>query len=107
MSAYFPQDLGEDPQARLAARDEFLDIVQDVQIAEGDISVSETENGNHPLPELDDEEADELVLGEGNLEVLDEDDPELGFAYTQDDYYLDDEDETIETADDYDDESYT
>ncbi|MDX2139346.1 MAG: hypothetical protein SF123_14775 [Chloroflexota bacterium] len=106
MSTYFSQDLGEDPQTRLAARDEFLDIAQDEQIAEGDISVSETESGHHPLPELDDRETDD-IFGEDSMTVLDEDDPELGFAYTQNDHYLDDEDEAMEDADGYDDELYT
>lgn len=95
---HFPEDLNEDPQERLAARAEYLDIAQDEQIAEGDISTSETETGQIALPELDDREIEDELLGEDDLELLDEDDPELGFAYTEEDLYLTDDDE----ADDWD-----
>ncbi|MFN8528290.1 MAG: hypothetical protein U0670_06740 [Anaerolineae bacterium] len=85
---YFPEDLNEDPEARREARREFLDIEEDEQIAEGDISVSETVSGHDPLPEVDDRDLEGDVLGDPDLSVLDEDDPELGFGYEDEDAYL-------------------
>ncbi len=87
MGVYFPEELGETPEERRRARDEFLDIAEDAQIAEGDITVSETETGHDPMPDLDDDPPDV----QDNLTVLDEDDPELAFNYDEKDDYLDDE----------------
>lgn len=69
-----------DPEARRErreAREEFVDIAEEEQIAEGDISVSETETGEDPTPDLDDIEIEDEVWGEDDLIVLDEEDPEL------------------------------
>ncbi|MBC8172056.1 MAG: hypothetical protein H7X77_10300 [Anaerolineae bacterium] len=58
----FPEDLAADPQARREFREEWFEILEDEQIAEGDITVSETSDGKDPTPDLDDEdEASELM----------------------------------------------
>ncbi len=38
-------------------RDKWLDVAEDEQIAEGNISVSDTVDGSNPTPDLDDEGA--------------------------------------------------
>lgn len=54
----FPDDLDESRRARDEVRDEarknWLDEEEREQIAEGDISVSETVDGHDPTPDLDD-----------------------------------------------------
>ena len=50
-------ELDADREDRLEERDEWFEVVEDEQIAEGDISVSETVSGHDPTPELDDEDA--------------------------------------------------
>jgi hypothetical protein len=50
-------ELEADREDRLEERDEWFEVVEDEQIAEGDISVSETVSGHDPTPELDDEDA--------------------------------------------------
>lgn len=48
---------GDDEEARDAVRDEWeewFEVAEDEQIAEGDISVSETVDGKDPIPEIDD-----------------------------------------------------
>lgn len=50
-------ELDADREDRLEERDEWFEVVEDEQIAEGDISVSETVSGHDPTPDLDDEDA--------------------------------------------------
>lgn len=59
----------EDREENLDDRDEWLDIVEDEYIAQGDISASETVDGHSPLPELEDEDSYEDELDD----ILDED----------------------------------
>jgi hypothetical protein len=48
--------INEDPEERRAAREEWFEIAEEEQIAEGDISTSETVDGHDPMPDLDDDE---------------------------------------------------
>lgn len=68
----FPADWeGDDQEARDAVRDEWeewFEVAEDEQIAEGDISVSETVDGKDPIPEID--EADRY---EEFMQTIDED----------------------------------
>lgn len=91
--APFLDDLEIDPEERRAARREFIELAEEEQIAEGDISVSETVSGHDPTPDIDDRQTAGEVLGEDELRVLDEDDPELAFSYDLDDDYLVDDDD--------------
>lgn len=53
-----PDDWEEDDEERRdAVRDEWeewFEVAEDEQIAEGDITVSETSDGKDPIPEIDD-----------------------------------------------------
>lgn len=67
----FPEDAELDDEARREFREEWLEIAEDEQIAEGDISVSETVSGKDPLPDLDDEGMDDAldeIIAEEDLE---------------------------------------
>lgn len=59
----------EDSRERDEHREEWLDMVERKEIAEGDISVSETQTGHDPQPDLDDNDADIDDLGN----LIDED----------------------------------
>jgi hypothetical protein len=59
----------EDREEDLEDREEWLDIVEDEYIAQGDISASETVDGHEALPELEDEDSFEDELDD----ILDED----------------------------------
>lgn len=53
-----PRDIDNpraDRENDLAVPEEWLEVAEDEQIAEGDISVSETVDGHDPTPDLDDE----------------------------------------------------
>jgi hypothetical protein len=79
--------LDEDPEAVEDYQDEWMEIAEEIQIAEGDISVSETVDGHDPTPDLDDVDRFEEV----EMSIADED--ELGFDYDDDNPgYVDDED---------------
>ena len=52
-----PDDLNDSRRARREAREDWLDEEEREQIAEGDVSVSETETGHDPTPDLDDFDA--------------------------------------------------
>jgi hypothetical protein len=88
MMAY-SDDLDLTPEEHANARDEFVDMEQDEQIAEGDITVSETVDGERPLPDIDDRETEDELLGEVDLLLTDEDDP--GLSFDEQDDYIDDE----------------
>ncbi|MDX2161925.1 MAG: hypothetical protein SF162_11420 [bacterium] len=85
--AWFPEDLGEDRAARREERERWIQVAEEEQISEGDISVSETTDGREPLPTLDGRALDDDPL-EDDLTALDEDDPELGFSRDPVDHYL-------------------
>ena len=54
----YPRDFDdpfEDREDDLEEREYWLEVAQDEQIAEGDITVSETADGHDPTPDLDDE----------------------------------------------------
>jgi hypothetical protein len=72
----FPEELGESREAREQARKEWLDVVEDEYIAQGDISVSETVDGHDPTPDLEDEDEFDDELHE-NMHVEDEDAEDL------------------------------
>ncbi|MCC6802329.1 MAG: hypothetical protein IT319_05560 [Anaerolineae bacterium] len=53
-----PRDIDNpraDREDDLDVPEEWLEVAEDEQIAEGDISVSETVDGHDPTPDLDDE----------------------------------------------------
>ncbi len=80
--------LDADPEAERDYREEWIEIAEEVQIAEGDISVSETVDGHDPTPDLDDADRFEEV----EMSIADEDD--LGFDFDDDDPgYVDEDDE--------------
>lgn len=66
------------PRNRNNPPEEFIDLAQDEEIAEGDVTVSETQTGHDPDPELDDREIDEDTIGEDDLNVRDEENLGLG-----------------------------
>ncbi|MFN8560241.1 MAG: hypothetical protein U0703_01065 [Anaerolineae bacterium] len=68
-----PRDIDNpraDREDDLDEREEWLEVAEDEQIAEGDISVSETVDGHDPTPDLADEfdTAVNLTLHEEELE---------------------------------------
>lgn len=90
----FADDLDDMEKSERAAsralRKEMLDLAELREVAEGDITISET-TGFDALPELDDEETEDDVLGEDDLTIHDENDGDLGLTYEAGDAYLDDE----------------
>jgi len=90
--AMFPEDFTEDKKAREEYMEEYYKIAEEKELAEGDITVSETVDGRDPLPDLDDSEMlDDST--EDELTIVDEDD-DLGFAELPDE----DDDEDISDA---------
>lgn len=85
------------PEEHAKARDEFVDMAEDEQIAEGDITVSDTVDGKNPLPDLDDSELRDEILGEDNLLIADEDD--AGLTFDEEDDYIDDSTSSTEIKD--------
>jgi hypothetical protein len=80
--------LDEDPEAVEDYHDEWIGIAEEIQIAEGDITVSETVDGNDPTPDLDDVDRFEEI----EMSIADED--ELGFNFDDEDPgYVDEDDE--------------
>ncbi len=51
-----PDDEPENPPKKSLIPDEWLRMSEEKEIAEGDVSVSETADGHDPLPALDDDE---------------------------------------------------
>ena len=101
----FPEDFDYERRQAREQRKEWLDISEEEQIAEGDISVSETVTGHNPRPEVfDDDFEDELddegmhVLDEAELETLE--DPFDADGYLADEE--DDEDDFDAEDDDFD-----
>lgn len=96
----FPEDMGEDRAARREARQDWIEEEEREQIAEGDVTVSETVDGHDPTPDLDDfdaaEEFEDAGMYVGDIE--DEggsDDPVDHYLAdddgASDDYAVDDE----------------
>lgn len=68
---YF-NDMRDDPEERRDAREEFIEMAEEEQIAEGDITVSETVSGDDPTPDVDDGDIRDQL--EDEFRNLDEDD---------------------------------
>lgn len=72
----FPADWdNENEETRDAVRDEWeewFEVVEDEQTAEGDISVSETVDGKEPIPEIDDAERYEEFMQTISEDELDD-----------------------------------
>jgi len=95
----FPDELGEDKEARREYEAEYWQLAEDKQIAEGDITVSETVDGQDPTPDIDDDFED--LLEDDDLVVEDLD--ELALSNDPVDHYLDDDEDEDEDEDDDDD----
>lgn len=89
----FPEDYDDDNGAE-EHWDEWVEIAEQEQIDEGDITVSETRTGHDPMPGDDDvEEGFEEELDDEGMHIMDEAEFEmLEDPYDSDDY-IDDEDE--------------
>ncbi len=94
----FPEDLEDDREDRRARREDrkdWFDEEEREQIAEGDVSVSETASGRDPTPDLDDFDEDEDYEDEG-MSVGDIEDE--GGSDDPVDHYLEDK---VGASDDY------
>lgn len=90
----FPEDFEYDEDAAEEHWDEMVDIAEDEQIDEGDITVSETRTGHDPMPSDDDiAESFEEELDDEGMHIMDEDEFEMLEDPYDADGYLDDEDE--------------
>lgn len=104
----FPEDFDYDKRQAREQREEFVEIAQEEQIAEGDISVSETVTGHDPRPDIDDEDFSDELDDEG-MHIIDEAELEqLEDPYDADGYLAEDDDagddEDFDAAEDWDDE---
>ena len=107
----FPEDFDYDRRQAREQRREFIDISEDEQIAEGDITVSETVTGQDPKPDVFDEDFDDELDEEG-MHIMDEDELERledpydadGYLDDEEDDDLDEEDDDFDGAEDWDDE---
>lgn len=100
----FPEDFDYERQQAREQRAEWLDISEEEQIAEGDISVSETVSGHDPRPEVFDKDFAEELDDEG-MHVLDEAELEtLEDPFDADGYLADEEDaeDELEKDEDFD-----
>ncbi len=88
----FDPDGRQARKERREGREEFLQIAEDKEIAEGDISVSETVSGHDPQPDAFDEDFDDELDEEG-MHIMDEEEFERLENPYDADGYLDDEDE--------------
>jgi hypothetical protein len=88
----FPEDFDYERRQAREQRDEFVEIVEEEQIAEGDISVSETVSGHDPTPEIDDDDFMDELADEG-MHIMDEEEFETLEDPYDADGYLEDEDE--------------
>ncbi|MBE2268935.1 MAG: hypothetical protein IAE80_11940 [Anaerolinea sp.] len=88
----FPEDFDFERREAREQREEFFDIAQEEQIAEGDISVSETVSGHDPTPEIDDEDFADQLDDEG-MHIMDEEEFERLEDPYDEDGYLEDEDQ--------------
>ncbi|MBK8021415.1 MAG: hypothetical protein IPK19_08270 [Chloroflexi bacterium] len=61
---HFPEEIEGPPEGEESPREEWLEVVEDEEIAEGDITVSETVDGHDPTPDLDDDDEEALRLDE-------------------------------------------
>lgn len=109
----FPEDFDYERRQAREQRKEFIDISEDKEIAEGDISVSETVTGHDPRPDVFDEDFDDEldeegmhVLDEAELETLEDPFDADGYLDDEEDDEddFDDEDEDFDRAEDWDDE---
>ncbi len=60
---YLDDDV-DDVEAEREEREEWLEAVEDEYIAQGDVTVSETEDGHDPTPDLDDEDEFDTAFNE-------------------------------------------
>lgn len=112
----FPEDFDYERRQAREQREEWLDISENIEREEGDISVADTVSGRERLPGIlgDEDEDIEDVLDEEGMHVLDEaelemlEDPFDADGYLDDeeddDDDFDDEDEDFDRAEDWDDE---
>ncbi len=98
----FPEDFDYERRQAREQRDEFIDISEEEQIAEGDITVSETVTGHDPRPEISDEDFEDELDDEG-MHILDEAELEtLEDPFDADGYLDDEEDEDFDDDEDFD-----
>ncbi len=68
----FPDELGEDPKERDEFREEWFEIAEDEEVAEDEISASDTRQGGGPDSDMEDGD----VFGDGIDGMMHEDDEE-------------------------------
>jgi hypothetical protein len=60
----FPDELDEDPKERDEFREAWFEITEAQELAEDDVSVSDTGDGKETMPDLNDDEEEETALNE-------------------------------------------
>lgn len=92
----FPEDFDYERRQAREHRKEFIELSEDIEREEGDISTADTVNGRERLPGIlgDEDEDIEETLGEQGMHIMDEDEFEmLEDPYDSDGYLDDDEDD--------------